>query len=298
MELRHLRYFVAVAETLNFNKAADQLSISQPPLSQQIKDLEQELGTLLFMREKKKVSLTEAGQAFLLEAKIILSRTESAKEYMKHFGKGLSGRLKVGITEPAMLDVATEILQTFKTKHPDIEVILKDDWTEPLVRSLMSEELDIAFLHPPIANQNIKIQPINESGMLLCLPKSHPLAQKKVVAVKELANEHFLIHPRIEGPVLYDEIISLCLKAGFSPKIVQETIPQHVSIAFVAAGLGVSFVSASMQLFQHPSVKYLPLKDKTPTLKLGLAWQSGKLKPASQALLEITKAWIFYPPTV
>jgi DNA-binding transcriptional LysR family regulator len=277
MELRHMRYFVAVAEELNFTRAAARIGIGQPPLSQQIKDLETELGTHLFIRTPHGVLLTEAGQVFLQEARQLLAKTEQAKSAVQRAGRGESGRLRLGFTAALSFHrLIPAVIRDYRRTWPDVGVELEESNTTLLSQGLARETLDAAFLRPGLATlPGIDIYRFADEPMRIALPTGHPLAHKKSVALRELANESFVLFPREVGLSLYDEIIDSCRRAGFEPRL-NQVAPQMTSVInLVAAEMGISIVTASMTQIQVPGVCYVSIKGDAPVARLALATRQG-----------------------
>ncbi|MCC5640083.1 LysR family transcriptional regulator [Nostoc sp. CHAB 5844] len=274
MELRHLRYFIMVAEELHFGRAAQRLNMAQQPLSRQIRDLEAEMGVQLFYRTKRTVRLTEAGQVFLKEASKILEQTEQAVMLAQRTSQGKAGRLAIGFTGPALNRTLPRIVRLFKAKHPQIELSLERMQTNEQVAALISGQLQVGLLHPPIQNDTLRLETVHREPLVVFLPDYHPLANvpTDTISIQALASESFILFPRRVGSVLYDQIIQLCQQAGFSPNVVQEVIPQQIIVGLVSAGIGVSLLHASAQEAMYPGVVIKHLVEPTPELELAVAW--------------------------
>ncbi|MBD2103695.1 LysR family transcriptional regulator [Leptolyngbya sp. FACHB-261] len=290
MELRHLRYFIAVAEDLHFGRAAERLHIAQQPLSRQIRDLETELGVELFYRTKRTVRLTEIGQAFLIEARKTLKQAEQAVLLAQRMGQGEIGRLAIGFTGPALNKVLPKIVRQFKQRHPKVELALERLQTNEQVKALRAGEIHAGLLHPPIDDDTLLLETIDREKLVVVLPDTHELAQElKPISLKVLANESFVLFPRQVGPVLYDQIIGLCQKSGFSPKIVQEVISQQTILGLVAVGIGITLIHASVQTVGQAGVVVRDLLEPTPELELAIAWSPTVTNPLLPSLLEIVR---------
>lgn len=224
MELRQLRYFVAVAEELHFAKAASRLHITQPALSKQIQALEKTLGVQLFRRTKQEVKLNEAGKVFLQHALQLLSLSQQAKEMTKKAARGEIGILSIGFTPSARESILPEVIQVFRSRYPDVELTMTGMCTERQAEALIKHQLDITFLHPPLRQKNLHIHPLLEEEFLVVLPQNHPLQIYDRVPLLSLAEESFILHPREDAPVLYDQFFSICDKLGFQPKVVQKPL--------------------------------------------------------------------------
>lgn len=273
MELRHMRYFVAVAEALNFTRAAAGLGIGQPPLSQQIRDLEHELGTTLFVRTPQGVLLTEAGRVFLVEARQVLAQAGVAKAAAQRAGRGESGRLRLGFTGALSFHrLIPAVIRDYKRTWPDVALQLVESNTTLLLQGLARETLDAVFIRPGVdALPGIALTRFAHEPMLVVLPVAHPLANKKSIALHELANEPFVLFPRDVTLSLYDEIVGSCRRAGFEPQVTQ-VAPQMASVVnLVAAEMGVSIVTASISQIRVTGVRYIPIKGDAPVARLALA---------------------------
>ena len=274
MELRHLRYFVAVAEELHFGRAAKRLCITQQPLSRQIKDLERELGVELFYRTKRTVRLTEVGEVFLAETRKTLQQAEYAVYLAKQAKQGKIGRLTIGFTGSALNIVLPAAIRQFKKLYPQIDLTLERLQTIEQVEALNNKQIDLGLLHPPIDDDTLILETIYREQLAVALPDNHPLAKDTSVPIslKHLANEPFILFPRQFGSVLYDRIINLCQQAGFSPNIVQEAIPQQTILGLVAAGIGISLIHSSVRSLGRSGIVFKDLIEPTPILKTAIAW--------------------------
>lgn len=291
MELRHLRYFVAVAEELHFGRAAQRLHIAQQPLSRQIRDLETELQVQLFHRTKRTVRLTEVGQVFLIETKKILQQVEQAICTAQQTSQGEIGQFAIGFTGPALNSVLPRIVRLFKERHPQVKLALERLQTPEQVEALMSGQIQAGLLHPPIEDNTLILKTIHQEGLVAVLPDIHRLAQdvSRPVSIRELADESFIFYPRHIGPVLYDRMINLCQQAGFSPKIVQEVAPQQTILGLVSAAVGISLLHASAQVVAPTGVVIRELLEPTPVLELAIAWHPETTNPVLSAFLAIVQ---------
>lgn len=273
MELRHLRYFVAVAEELNFTRAARKVGIGQPPLSNQIRDLENEIGAALFRRLSNGAELTEAGKAFLPEARAILHQAEQAKQSAIRAARGQSGRLRVGFTGSAMFNpLVPAIVNAFREKYAAVEFNLEEAPTTQLLERLDGEELDAVFIRPGSGDElQARCQLLAEDPMVIVFPARHPLSEAQTLRLDALAGESFVLFPREAGAGFFDDIMAACRRAGFEPRLGQSA-PQITSIAsLIAVGLGVSIVPADMAKINVPGVRYIAIAGEAPTARLALA---------------------------
>lgn len=274
MELRHLRYFLAVAEEANFTRAAARLGIGQPPLSQQIQALERELGTPLFRRTHAGAELTEAGEAFRVEVRRVLADVERAADTARRIARGEAGRLRLGFTASAAFNPRVpRLIRDFRRQWPQVQLVLEETNTAGLLDALRNGRLDAAFIRytPSALPAGLDLMRFPDEPMLIAVPAAHPLAQRERAPLRALAGEPFILFPRSFGSSLYDEILSVCRESGFSLQITQEA-PQMSSIVnLVAAELGVSVVPASTAQMQLPGVRYLPIEGRVPLARLALA---------------------------
>jgi DNA-binding transcriptional LysR family regulator len=288
MELRHLRYFVTVAEELHFGRAAGRLGMSQPPLSQQIKALEEEIGVILLLRTKRRVELTAGGAAFLSEARKTLAQADLAIRAAQRAARGEIGELAVGFVSGAVYGKVPAIFQLMRTRYPEVALVLQDLTTEEQVEALQAHRLDVGLVRPPVIGaEALKIQVIWREPLVVALPHAHPLASRRKIAMKALAEEPFLQIPRHLAPGFYDQFIRVCAQAGFSPKIVQEARTTQTIVSLIAVGMGVSIVPASLRSLQRTGVVYRPLAPPVPTTDLAVIWRPDDKNPALRSFLKI-----------
>lgn len=289
MELHSLRYFVAVAEELHFGRAATRLHITQPALSRQIRGLEEELGIELLRRTKRTVELTEAGTAFLVEVRKALQQVESAIHVAQRVARGEVGTLRIAFTPSAMHTVLPTILKQFRDRHPQVKLEMTELCTLDQVNTLRTETIDVGLLHPPIEAPSLNLYPLQGEKLVVALPQSHPLTKQKQLRLKSLATEPLILHPRYEGPVLYDQILNLCRAAGFEPHIVHEEVKHQTRVGLVAAGIGITFVPESVQQSGIAGVSYCPLIGAAPELQLAIAWRPERMSPVLQEFLQVAQ---------
>ena len=293
MELRHLRYFVAVAEEGHVTRAAKRLGIQQPPLSLQIRALEQELEVQLFRRKPRGVELTDAGAAFLERARSILDQVDRAAATTRRTARGEQGRVVVGFTSSAPFHpFVPRVIRTFREMSPLVSLVLEESGSSELVQGLHNEEIDAAFIRSPVADVvGLMVRPLLEEEMVVALPTGHTLAGGKTpLPLVALTNETFILYKRPGGPGLYDTIITACRGAGFSPRVGQEA-PRIIStLNLVAAGLGVSLVPASLRSLQMEGVVYRRLAEvsqlKAPLI---LACRRGENSAAVQRFIDLVR---------
>lgn len=288
MELRHLRYFVTLAEELHFGRAAEKLHISQPPLSMQIRALEGELGVMLFNRTQRHVALTQAGHALLQEARQILARVEQAVLITRRAGRGEIGELAVGFISVADYNVLPVVLREFRRKFPLVNLTLREATTDAQIRDLIAGRLDVGFLLPPVTEPALETVSILREPLIAALPEKHALAKKPgKLALEKLKDEPFILFPRPNAPGLYDDVVSCCKAAGFSPRVEQEAIQMQTIISLVSAELGVALIPASLTNLRRTGVIYKPLKQQTPLTEIHLAWRRGDELPALRVFVDV-----------
>ncbi len=267
MDIRRLRYFVAVAEEGHITRAAERLGIQQPPLSQQIRALETELDVQLFRRKPRGVEMTDAGRTLLADARRILSDVDGALARARRTARGEQGRIVVGFTSSAPFHpFVPRVIRRFRELYPRVSLVLEEGGTGDLVAALGAERLDAAFIRSPApASEGIAVHPLLEEPMVAALPSGHPLApksRKKPLPLADLATEPFVFYRRASGPGLHDAIVGACHAAGFTPRTEQEA-PRIVStLNLVAAGLGVTLVPESLSDMRLAGVVYRPLAVK------------------------------------
>ncbi|MBF2008434.1 MAG: LysR family transcriptional regulator [Chlorogloeopsis fritschii C42_A2020_084] len=289
MELRHLRYFVTLAEELHFGRAAERLHIAQPPLSQQIRQLETELGFELFHRTKRNVQLTIAGQVFLEEVQQILKQLEGAIQVGRQTSRGFRGQLVIGFVSSAAYNILPAILRTFRTCIPNINLELHELTTDQQLQWLQDSRIDVGFLRPPIEEDSFCSEIIYDESLVVALPESHRLANQPNVSLRSLQGEPFILFPRALAPGLYDSIISLCQQADFSPTVAQEAIQMQTIVSLVAAEMGAAIVPESLQNLQRTGVVYKILQEPTPKVALAMIWRRDNTSAAVQRILEVVK---------
>ncbi len=278
MELRHMRYFLAVAEELNFTRAAKRLCISQPPLTQQIKALEVELGFALFDRSKYRIELTDAGRAFAAEAARILGDVRAAVQTAERAASGAAGLVRIGFTESASFNqVVTAGLRRFRREYPQVQTTLKENPSLTLITALREGRLDVAFVRPPLREPTtITFHPLVDEPLVAAVPRGHQFAERPSIDLRELASQIFILYPRAIRPGLADTIVTACEQAGFTPRVGQYAPQLSSTINLIAASFGLSLVPKSMQGMQPHLVSYVPICDNPLKASLGLAHRAGE----------------------
>ncbi|MCC2673593.1 MAG: LysR substrate-binding protein [Ramlibacter sp.] len=272
MKLHFLRYFAVLAEELHFGRAAERLSITQPPLSSAIKALEEELGTRLFVRDSKRVELTPAGAAFLDHVRLILGRVERAKDAAKSVASGMRGRLDIGMTGSLLYREVPRIVQQFTKAHPDIELTLRELGTAAQIEALMHGELHAGFFNAASAPPQLRSIALRPDRFMVCLPESHRLAGRKGLRLSELADERFVMFDRNVAPGNYDNVIATFSRAGLHPRTFHAATQWMTIVSMVAMGFDVGVVPESLARSGVRGVRFVPLKDELAVSPALLAW--------------------------
>lgn len=292
IELRHLRYFVAVAEDLSFSKAAERLGIAQPPLSQQIQRLETLVGHPLFER-RPRVRLTPAGEAFLLAARRALAQVEQGVEATHRAARGEIGTVTVGFAASMILSLVPEVVRAFRKRFPGVDLQLRELSSAAQVQALRDGQIDVGLVREPLpigdlGKGELRFETIGGESLVAVLPPEHPLAGQRRVPLAALSEEPFVHFPRQVAPGLYDRILSLCQDAGFHPRVVQEAHEWLTIVGLVEAGMGVSLVPESFRKLKWGKVVYRPLDLASGTggrYAITLCWRADGERPAVEAFL-------------
>ena len=286
VELRHLRYFVAVAEELHFGRAAQRLHIVQPALSRQIGALEREINVTLLDRSKRSVTLTEAGQAFYDEARAILQRVDRATQAAQMVSIGQVGALDVGFIGPAMWSVMPPLLGQHRLRFPSVRFRLTELSSAMQVRQLRERTLDVGFVRPASHDDVVIFETVWREPFVVGLPEKHRLARNLKVDLSELANETFIVVERSASPGYYDSCLTLCQANGFSPGTVEVGNTPAAMYGMVAAGLGITLAPTSACRAPWPGVVFCPLTHAPAEVELAVAYRREEPPPALAAFLE------------
>jgi DNA-binding transcriptional LysR family regulator len=262
IELRHLRYFLAVADTLHFGRAAKKLGMAQPPLSQQIRRLEEMLGTPLFERTTRGVTLTPAGALLRERAAATLARLAEDLEQTRRIARGEEGRLVIGFSGSVMFTELPAAIQQYRRTYPGVEVQLREMWTAEQLRALADGSIDVGLLRDGGRHPDLTITPLLREAFHAVLPSDHRLRRQRTLDPASLEGEPFVLFARRMGTLAFDRTLRCCLDAGFQPEIVQEAPQFPTLIRLVAAGLGVSLVPACVATVAFPGAIYRPLRSK------------------------------------
>ncbi|HHZ6826007.1 TPA: LysR family transcriptional regulator [Klebsiella michiganensis] len=273
IELRHLRYFIAVAEELHFGHAAARLNISQPPLSQQIQILEQQIGARLFARTNRSVSLTEAGRQFLADSRQILSQVDDAAARAARLHHGETGELRIGFTSSApFIKAVSDTLSTFRRRYPDVHIQTRETNTREQIVPLNEGALDLGLMRNTQLPDTLVWERVLREPLLAMVPRDHPLASKPRLSLRELAREPFVFFDPHVGTGLYDDILGLMRRYDLTPAITQEVGEAMTIIGLVAAGLGVSILPASFRRVQLLEMCWLPIEEQDAVSEMWLVW--------------------------
>lgn len=273
IELRHLRYFVAVAEELHFGRAAARLNISQPPLSQQIQILEQQVGARLLARTNRSVSLTAAGKQFLADSRQILTQVDDAAARAARLHQGETGELRIGFTSSApFIKAVSDTLSTFRRRYPDVHIQTRETNTREQIVPLNEGALDLGLMRNTQLPETLIWERVLREPLLAMVPRDHPLASQPRVSLRELAREPFVFFDPHVGTGLYDDILGLLRRYDLTPTIAQEVGEAMTIIGLVAAGLGVSILPASFRRVQLSEMCWLPIEEQDAVSEMWLVW--------------------------
>ncbi|MCO4865518.1 LysR family transcriptional regulator [Cupriavidus sp. WGtm5] len=290
MDLRHLRYFIAVAEELNFTRAAERLHIAQPPLSLQIRQLEEEMDVTLLNRSRRHVELTEAGRIFLEQARQILRATESAVIQTQRAHRGETGRLTVGFFEHASYTLLPPILRAYRERFPSVEILLRWFPVVEQAEALRRGDADISFMRPVPDLEDVTWETILEEPFVLAVPARHPFANAESISLKDCAQEPFIMYMPEAAPDFHAMNMRMCASAGFVPKVVSEVGQVYTLVGLVSSGAGIGFVPASVRQMKFAHVAYKPIKGRQPTVEIMLGYSQRTPTPLMTAFIETAKS--------
>jgi DNA-binding transcriptional LysR family regulator len=289
VELRHLRYFAAVAEELNYSRAAERLGIAQPPLSQQIKSLEETVGHALFER-KPKVRLTAAGETLLEVARRVLAQVEEGLDAARRAGRGEEGKLAVGFAASILTTALPDALRAYRERFPNVELRLRELPTAAQAAALAEGSIDVAFVREAIdAGDGLECEEVAREEFVAVLPPAHPHAARSLVPLRTLKDEPFVHFPREVAPALHDQIEGMCQRAGFRPRVVQEAREWLTIVGLVEAGLGVSLVPASFRRLAWGEVQYRPLGPPREFTTIYVCWRPASIPPTAAPLIALAR---------
>lgn len=289
IELRHLRYFVAVAEELHFGRAARRLGISQPPLSMQIRQLESVIGVQLFERTNRRVTLTEGGKALMAESKRLLGEFAAVGEHVRRAASGESGSLSVAFTASVMFLTLPSIIRRFRERFPRVHVELREIPTGAQLVALRTGALDIGFVRQPPPDHQLKFETVMTERLVLALSRTHPLAKRRHVTLRDVANEDWVLFPHEHTPGFHAQVLGLCHDAGITPRIVQVSRELYTTVSLVDAGLGVTIIPATDITMGWKGVRYYPVKSKRAITRISAGWRADNVNPTLAGFLDIVR---------
>ncbi|MGW3868282.1 LysR family transcriptional regulator [Streptomyces sp. NPDC005055] len=291
MELRHLSAFIAVAEELHFGRAAKRLQMAQPPLSQQIRQLEKELGVQLFERNTRSVRLTSAGESFLQPVRTVLDDLDTAVRAARAAGRGEYGRVTIGFAGASSHETLPLLTRAVRAAHPALELVMKGQtYADVALAGVADGSLDLGFVRLPVTRPGVQYRVIDEEELVCALPSDHPFARLERVPIEVLAQEPFVSFPANTGSTVRDATVRACEAAGFNPRVVQEAPDSYTILALVAAGVGVTLTVTSCQHIQQNGLVYRPLAGPPIRLQAALAWRTDNPSAALRAVLAVAES--------
>jgi DNA-binding transcriptional LysR family regulator len=283
MELRHLRYFVAVAEELHFGRASARVHVAQPAVSRQIRALEEEIGLSLFERDRRRVVLTVAGAAFLDEARSLLQQVDRAMVTAHRAARGELGLLRIGYVPAVVHTGLPEILRAFRKRFSRVDIRLQEMNPAMQVEALLAKRIEVGFVRGPIDEPTLASKTVLKEPLVAALPSGHRLGGHKTLGLAMLAKEPFVFQARSRAPAAHDHILALCRRAGFSPQIVEGSYTELLSL--VASGAGVAIVPTSLRAIRRAGVLFRPLRER-PMTQLDMVWREDAASPVLREFLE------------
>jgi DNA-binding transcriptional LysR family regulator len=289
MDLRQIRYFLVLANELNFTRAADRLHISQPPLTRQIQQLEASMGVVLFERTTRGVALTQAGAVFLEEARKIVALTDQATNKTRLAHQGQLGRLDIGVFGSAILNVIPTLLIELRKTHPDIVISLQNTTKTQQVEAVREKRLDIGFNRVFPEVEDLVVETVMMESLYVAMHKDHALVRRRTLAVRDLNNQPLILFPNNVRPTFADNVVSLFRDEGLTPNVVHEVEDVMTCIALVSAGLGMAVVPESAVNLQLPGVRYHPLRSAEAKVDLSCVYRADNASPALMVFLDIVR---------
>lgn len=289
MDTRQLRHFVALAETLNYHKAAERLHMSQPPLSKSIRRLEEQLDVQLFERTRRGTVLTVAGNAALEEARRALFHTDQFGRIATAAARGEAGTLRIGVIGSATYALMPHVMPVFRTRYPDVEVVLSESTTSRLLNQVEEGEVDAGLLrYPVVRTSNARITPIERDVFVAALPIDHPLARKRKLQLSDLASESFVLYSSTAVPGLHSTVVLACQQAGFIPRVAQEAVQVQTVVSLVESKLGIALVPSVAMRHGNPNIVFKPLHGPGSATEIGIAlvWRPETETPATRRFRE------------
>jgi len=291
MELRHLEYFVAVAEELSFTRAAERLSMAQSPISEQVRKLERELGVTLFNRTTRSVELTATGRIFYDEARLVLGAAAKAADSARLAGQGRLGRLSLGFGGSTTYELMPQLVRAYKQRYPEVVLEVRSDMlTPPQVDALLDGTLSVGLLRAPVNAEGLVVEVMRDEPLVVLLPVTHPLASGVDLDLYDLRNEDFISYPSSPPSSVFLAVAAACQQVGFTPRNHQEVADTSSLVALVAAGLGIALAPASIRHMRIPGVTHRPLRRPKTSVSLALAYKAGPVPPVVRGYLETARS--------
>ncbi len=278
-----------MAEELSYSRAAARIHVSQPSLSRQVAALEAEIGVALLDRDKHRVSLTAAGRAYLERARELLVGLDQAADLARRSAKGQVGRLALGFGGSAAYTLMPAVLRRFRARYPEVEVTLQQLPLTAQLDALREGRVDVGFLLLPVDDPAVRTERLMRDRMVAAVPSDHALARRREVALRSLSDEAFVAFPREGGLGYRDRMVELCLKAGFTPRIVREAAPLESIVGFVASGAGIALLPAMARRLRVADVIYVPVTERFAFMDFALAWRPDAKMPAIDAFLATSR---------
>ncbi|MDO6471492.1 LysR family transcriptional regulator [Maribacter sp. 1_MG-2023] len=287
IELRHLTYFLAVAQELHFRKAAEKLFISQPGLSRQIKQMEEILETQLFERNNKKVALTPPGHYLKKEVEFIFNHMDKVERQLKLVGDGNSGELRIGFLGSAMQQVIPKLLLEIKENYPKVKTSLEELSNFAQVDAVLNDQLDMGFVRVARVPSTLQMKTVFTDTFSLVLPEKYPMLTREFDGMQRFANEDFILFSQAYSPLYYDTIMSICQDAGFAPKVSHKSVHAHTIFKLVENHMGIAIVPTSLQNGFQMRVKFVELKDIPQRAELSVIWKKEHTNPVLKNCMEL-----------
>ena len=291
-EIRLLRYFAAVAEELHFGRAAEALSISEPVLSRQIRELERQLGASLFVRSKRRVQLTDAGRVLQVEAQRVLEQLQHALDAVQRASRGQIGQVRVGFVPSAVNHILPDVVAGFRRDQPSVKVTLRETTRADMVEGIGRDRLDVGFVHRPVGERatdgRLAEETLFTEPYAAVLPSGHRLSRRKSLSLAELADEDFVFMPRAVLGEHGDYLLDACRRAGFTPRVVQEASRSATILGLVAAGVGIGLLSYSHRASHQAGIAFVPIVELQEAMMM--VWDDARVAPATARFLELSRS--------
>lgn len=290
MEFRHLRYFLVLSEELHFGRAARRLAISQPPLSLNIRQLEESVGARLFHRNSKEVRLTAAGRAFVPAARALLEQAAEAQRHAREVDRGFEGRLRVGLVSSMLYRGLPRLLRDFQAAHPRLRVVVRELGSQDQMLELAHGQLDAGFVHTVRTPPELKRELFSSEPFVCCLPAGHALARSRRLALRRLQEEPFVMFSRTVSPDYYERVLAICSDAGFYPEVRHEAHHWLSVVSLVAQGLGVALVPAALKASGLPGAAFVTIEPSTARSEVFCVWRGSDDSAGLAAFVEAVRA--------